>query len=184
MVSIPRPVDDPDLHRPGRLERMGGFDVDGLACAATQIDYAVANGSSIAVLARWGDHSCLTTGDAHADVMIMAIDRLVGPAGVLSVDVFKVPHHGSKSNVTTELMKRIDAKVYVFSSNGPGTFAASNDEAVRVSSSTRWVTAAWRSTIATPARRRGRPLSCPRPVATERCTRMPSTAASLDLMQL
>jgi len=125
-----QPLADPYLQPPGRLERMGGFDVDGLACAATQIDHAVANGSSIAMLARWGDHSCLTTGDAHAEVMLAAIDRLVGPGGVLSVDVFKLPHHGSKSNVTTELMKRVDAKVYVFSSSGEGRSQHPNDEAV------------------------------------------------------
>ena len=34
-----------------------------------------------------------------------------------SVDVFKLPHHGSRGNVTNELLKVVQAKHYVVSTN-------------------------------------------------------------------
>jgi len=33
------------------------------------------------------------------------------------VDVFKLPHHGSRANVTTELLKVVRAKHYIVSTN-------------------------------------------------------------------
>ena len=46
------------------------------------------------------------------------------------MDLFKLPHHGSKANVTNDLMARIKAKCYVFSSSGEGRSQHPNDQAV------------------------------------------------------
>lgn len=114
----------------GRLERMGGLDVEKLAAATTPIDRTEANGSSIALLAEWSDRSCLLAGDAHPDVLVASLDRWLGPGVPLHVDVFKLAHHGSKANVTNELMARVKAAAYVFSSSGEGRSQHPSDEAV------------------------------------------------------
>ena len=112
------------------LERMGGLDVATLSAQTTPEDTTVANGSTIVLLATWAGRTCLLAGDAHPKVLLRGIDQLVGPGDVLDVDVFKLPHHGSKANVTLELVRRVRASVYVFSSNGAGNSRHPNDEAV------------------------------------------------------
>jgi hypothetical protein len=118
------------LKPPGRLERMGPTDVAKLAAEQSPQDNKEANGSSIAILATWADRTALLTGDAHADVLVDTLNRWLGPNGTLQVDIFKLPHHGSKANVTNKLMARIKAKCYVFSSSGEGRSQHPNDQAV------------------------------------------------------
>lgn len=112
------------------IERMGSLDVDLLAARTTPKDATPANGASIALLVEWAGRRVLLTGDAHPDVILAGVDRLVGPQGVLAVDVVKLPHHGSKANVTTELLRRVRAGTYVFSTDGSGNQRHPNDEAV------------------------------------------------------
>lgn len=109
---------------------MGAPNLGDLADRHTPKDDTPANASTIALLAQWGGRSCLLAGDAHPDVLLKGIDRLVGNDGVLDVDVFKLPHHGSKANVTKRLMARVRASVYVFSTSGRGNQRHPHDEAV------------------------------------------------------
>ena len=113
-----------------RLLAMGGINIDELADEHTDPDRAPANGSSIALLVKYEKYRCLLGADAHPDVLIDAIDRLVGKGKTLEVDVFKLPHHGSKANVTRELISRVRARSYVFSSNGHGRSRHPDDQAV------------------------------------------------------
>jgi hypothetical protein len=124
------PVAEEVLRPPGRLERMGAPDLPQLAAERTPEDNKEANGSSIAILAAWAGRTALLTGDAHSDVLLETLDRWLGPDGTLEVDLFKLPHHGSKANVTDALMKRVRAKCYVFSSSGQGRSQHPNDPAV------------------------------------------------------
>ena len=73
-------------------------------------DSSVANGSSIAVLFEHGGTAMLLTGDAFAGELEAAIRRLLAERAVdrLRVDVFKLSHHGSRANVTEELLGLID----------------------------------------------------------------------------
>jgi beta-lactamase superfamily II metal-dependent hydrolase len=114
----------------GCLAPMGAFDIDALADEVTPNDNTPANGSSIALLVEYAERKCLLAGDAHPDVLIAGVDRLVGRGNVLQVDVFKLPHHGSKANVTRELLSRIRAHTYVFSTDGSGNQRHPNDQAV------------------------------------------------------
>lgn len=98
-------------------EVLGAIDVDKLADTPTPEDAAEANGSSIAVLLRVGTLSALFAADAHPSVLAEGIRHYSG-GKKLKVDVFKLPHHGSKANVTDELLELVDAKVLVFSTNG------------------------------------------------------------------
>ena len=78
------------------------------------------NASSISFLAEFGNRSVLFTGDARSGSLIEGIDRLLAERGAtkLKIDAFKVPHHGSKNNLSNELMERIDAKHFLLSSSG------------------------------------------------------------------
>jgi hypothetical protein len=125
--NVPPPEPEPLT---SGLERMGAPDVAALAAQHTTEDSAPANGSTIALLVEYAKRSCLLAGDAHPSVLIAGIDALVGPEGVLDVDVFKLPHHGSKANVTVELMSRVRAHTYVFSTDGTGRQSHPNDQAV------------------------------------------------------
>jgi beta-lactamase superfamily II metal-dependent hydrolase len=83
-------------------------------------DSSPANGSSIAFLAEYAGRSCLFMADAHPDAMIAAIDQVVGPGGRLQTGAVKLSHHGSANNVTLGLLKRLDSKVFLVSTNGGG----------------------------------------------------------------
>jgi len=80
-------------------------------------DGSEANGSSIAVLLGYEGHRILLAADAHPGVLASAIKRLNGEQR-LKLTACKIPHHGSKFNVSRELLDRIDCDTYIFSTNG------------------------------------------------------------------
>ncbi len=116
------PGEDPD--NPGQRGDMLG-DMLGRASRLAQLagerfypDDAAANGSSIAVLAEYKGKRALLAGDAFADVLIEGIKRLPGFNGRFKVDAFKLPHHGSKANVSLDLLKLLDCSRYLISTSG------------------------------------------------------------------
>lgn len=102
---------------PEGFRLLGVPDVDELASEPFSEDTSEANGSSIAFLAEYEGNRVLLAGDAHADLLRSSIKRL-GHEGQLSIEAFKLPHHGSKANVSTKLLRALDCKRYLFSSNG------------------------------------------------------------------
>ncbi len=109
---------DEALERLAKRKDLGGIeDVQG---GATKLDSSVANGSSISFLFEYGGHSLLLTGDSHGDVLAAGIRRLLDVRGGdrLPVDVFKLPHHGSRGNVTNEVLSLVETRDYVFSTSG------------------------------------------------------------------
>jgi hypothetical protein len=95
-------------------------DVERWAQAAFTADGSEANGASISMLLELEGRSALLTGDAHSDPLVRGLDRLLQARGGdrLEVGVFKLPHHGSQRNVSSELLERIRADAYLFSTNG------------------------------------------------------------------
>lgn len=95
-------------------------DIDELAGEPFNCDRAVANGSSIALLLEHEGRRCLLLGDAHPDVVEASIMRLpaaaLGPR--LAVDVVKIPHHGSRNNVSRSLLERLQCDRFLISSDG------------------------------------------------------------------
>jgi beta-lactamase superfamily II metal-dependent hydrolase len=83
-------------------------------------DTGLANGSSIAFIAEYEGKRCLFAGDAHAPVLRQSISRLLAETGEsrLHLDAFKIPHHGSKKNLSTELLDLLDCPRYLISTNG------------------------------------------------------------------
>lgn len=112
------PQEEPPPPVPPGVEPMGPIDVDALAAEPFEPDGAEANGSSIAFLAELDGRRVLFGADAHASVLEAAIARL--PGGTVSVDAFKLPHHGSRYNTSPALLQRVRTHRYLFSSNGSG----------------------------------------------------------------
>jgi beta-lactamase superfamily II metal-dependent hydrolase len=107
------------------------LDVPALGRSKFDSDKAPANGSTIALLAEFEGASCLLSGDAFAPVMVDAIGRLLQARGQrrLGVDAFKVPHHGSRYNVSNDLLNVVASSQYLFSTSG-AIFGHPDDEAV------------------------------------------------------
>lgn len=94
-----------------------GFDLDALADFPFAEDATEPNGSSIALLIEFAGKSMLLGADAHPSILVDAVRSLT--AGTpLSVDLLKVPHHGSKNNTSKALLDAVKCKVALFSSNG------------------------------------------------------------------
>lgn len=108
------------------LERLGAErlpDVEALAATQFDEDSAQANGSSIVLLLEHEGGSLLLGADAFPSVVLQGLDRLCDERSLarLPVGALKVPHHGSRSNVSRELLERVVTKRYLFSSNGATT---------------------------------------------------------------
>jgi len=95
-------------------------DVDALADAEFAPDAGLPNGTSIVVLAEFKGASALLAADAHAPLLADSIRALLRKRGAerLTLDAFKVSHHGSQYNVSTELIKLLDCRRYLVSTNG------------------------------------------------------------------
>lgn len=93
---------------------------DANVVAASYTDRSVPNLSSIALHVRHAGRSALLTGDARGDDLIAGLEATgLLPAGAtMDVDVFKLPHHGSKNNAEPSLFQRIRARHYVICADG------------------------------------------------------------------
>lgn len=110
----------------------GRIDVEALAAVTTPTDRAVANGSSIAFLLEHGGASVLLGADAVPTVLAPAVTKLAvsrGVVGALTVDAVKLSHHGSRANVTTDLLRAVQADHYMISTNNT-IFNHPDDEAI------------------------------------------------------
>ena len=83
-------------------------------------DQAKPNGSSIAFLAEYGGKSALLLADAHPTIVAASVKRLCDERGMsqLPVDVLKISHHGSKGNTSAALLKLLDCRRVLISTNG------------------------------------------------------------------
>lgn len=105
--------------RPVRPPTLGGrLDLGKLASSNFKPDHAPANGSSIAVLAEFNRKRCLLTGDAYATTLGATLARLAGRGKKVALDAFKLPHHGSRSNISNEVLELVDCNRYLVSTNG------------------------------------------------------------------
>ena len=110
----------------------GRFDVEALASKVTATDHAPPNGSSIAILLEHQGASVLLAADAFSTVLVPALKALAlkrQAPGALRVDALKLSHHGSRANVTNDLLTAVQASHYIFSTNN-AIFRHPDDEAV------------------------------------------------------
>jgi hypothetical protein len=86
--------------------------------AAYSPDPSPANGSSIAFVAEDAEGGRVLFGaDAHAEVLAASLRRW-SAAPAARVDLCKVPHHGSAHNVSIDLIRALDCRNWLFSTNG------------------------------------------------------------------
>jgi hypothetical protein len=84
-----------------------------------QQDSSEANGSSIAFMFSYEGKHLLLAGDAWAPVLERSLQRFHEQAGVpQSVEAFKLPHHGSFSNLSKKLVRLARARRYLVSTDG------------------------------------------------------------------
>jgi beta-lactamase superfamily II metal-dependent hydrolase len=119
LAKLRRQQAPPAQEEPGDL--LGeGLDVAALAAAPFAEDDAVANGSSLAVLARFEGRAVLLAADAFPGVLAGAVDRLLLESGDdrLRLAACKVSHHGSRGNTSRALLERLDCRHYLVSTDG------------------------------------------------------------------
>ena len=92
--------------------------VENYSNTVVKIDDNVTNRSSIAFIWTLHNHKVLFLGDSTPDIVIKYIQlykEVNGIAGTpLLFDAIKVSHHGSKRNMTNELLHEIDSEVFIF----------------------------------------------------------------------
>ena len=85
-------------------------------------DTSRANGSSIALLLEYPatkpEVRLLLAGDAWASVLETSLASLLKPGARLSLNGFKLPHHGSVANISEALLERLKCSNYLISTNG------------------------------------------------------------------
>ncbi|MBW1799850.1 MAG: hypothetical protein JRJ85_03890 [Deltaproteobacteria bacterium] len=101
------------------LEDFGAVDIDALADEEFSNDHSDANGSSIAFILEYKNRKALLSGDAHPDLLVKSLTHLgVSKEDPLALDAFKVPHHGSKYNISKDLLSLMKCDHYLISTNG------------------------------------------------------------------
>jgi len=110
-------TDDSPPEKEG-YEVFSSIDIDSLAAEPFKTDSSKANGSSIAVLASFKGKSALLSGDAHVDCLLASIARLDQRGDKPNIDVVKIPHHGSRKNVSKDLLESFHCSNYLISTNG------------------------------------------------------------------
>ena len=102
-----------------------------LARAPFREDTSTANASSIALLAEYEGHRLLLAGDAFPSVLeagLRAFGRVVGEERP-RIDLMKISHHGGKSNTSVELLKAIDCRRFLISTDS-SIFQHPDDETI------------------------------------------------------
>ena len=89
-----------------------------LAQLSSPIDRSLANRSSIAFLLEAGTYRMLLLADASPLDLVEQLQKLgYSPQRPLQVDWIKVPHHGSKRNISDALLALIETDQFVFTAD-------------------------------------------------------------------
>jgi len=96
------------------------IDVKELVESRQRKDSSAANGSSIAFVGSFEGKRCLFGGDAYWTVLRDSAKRLTQEENEerLGLDAFKLPHHGSRNNVSDDLLAALDCRRFLVSTNG------------------------------------------------------------------
>ncbi|WP_086608869.1 ComEC/Rec2 family competence protein [Erythrobacter donghaensis] len=101
----------------GKREMPDVLDVEALSAPGGD-DNSEANGSSIAMIAEYAGKRVLLAADAHADLIEAGLAKAAGDEARVTIDLFKLSHHGSRGNLTEALLARIDCRRFAISTNG------------------------------------------------------------------
>jgi hypothetical protein len=103
----------------------GLVDLEMLSEDPFKVDGSKANAASIALLLEHDGKRAVLTGDSIASELVGGLALLRhrlgdsdGDGDRVPVDLVKLPHHGSRNNVSRELVRALDCPQWVFSSDG------------------------------------------------------------------
>lgn len=85
------------------------------------------NNSSIVSVLKFGEFKALLTGD----IEIEGINRLVSERKIIDVNYLKIPHHGSKNNITSGLLRFSSPEIAVISV-GKNSYGHPNKETLEI----------------------------------------------------
>jgi beta-lactamase superfamily II metal-dependent hydrolase len=91
-------------------------DLEELAEQPFKSDKGEANGSSIAFIVKYREKRVLLGADAFASRLLKSLHRL--PASDRKFEYFKLSHHGSKKSTDAALLKGVNCKNYLISTDG------------------------------------------------------------------
>lgn len=114
---VPADLEPMGRKKPGKPRLESARQLQKLADTRFTSDTAAANGSSIALLAQYQGDSVLFAGDAHPEGLVEALGRL-GQGDPPKLSAVKLPHHGSKNNVSRELVEAVTCRHWLISTNG------------------------------------------------------------------
>ena len=84
-----------------------------------KLDESITNKSSVAFIAEFNSKIIMLLGDAHPTVIIRSLRRLgYSKNNKIKCEYVKLSHHGSKKNLTYELLELIECNKYICSTNG------------------------------------------------------------------
>jgi hypothetical protein len=108
--------------------------VERWANRAFKEDGSAPNASSIALLLEYKKRRVLLTGDSRSGSLIPGIDRLLAERQIdkLEIDALKVPHHGSKNNLSNDLASRLACTNFLLSSSGRKFHHPDDDAVARI----------------------------------------------------
>jgi hypothetical protein len=100
-------------------DELGGPSVEELAAHPFRRDGSLPNRASISFLAEYGGAAAILTGDAHADLIVGSLRRLLEGRRLrrLPLAALKVSHHGSRANTSRELLTLIDTPSFLISTS-------------------------------------------------------------------
>ncbi|MGL5622282.1 MBL fold metallo-hydrolase, partial [Cetobacterium sp.] len=94
-------------------------DIDELINYSEDMNITAINKTSIVLLITIKGKKMLFTGDTSEENLKEALIKLgYSKENPIKLDLFKLPHHGSKNNMSKELIEMIDCKMYLVSTNG------------------------------------------------------------------
>jgi hypothetical protein len=113
------PGKDPEEPPPKEFEGFGGDDIEALADTAFERDDSKTNRTSIGFLFEHGGVRIMFTGDGDDPRLVESVKPLAeAEGGRIRLDALKVSHHGSRKNLSRELLDLIDCPRYLISTNG------------------------------------------------------------------
>lgn len=122
LANLAKPWDDTLRDAPEGWEEFGELepiDIDFLASRPFKSDKAKPNGSSIAVVASFDGRSVLLTGDGHVGRLLASLQLLkAANPEHQRFALVKAAHHGSRGNVSRELVAAVGCSDWAISTNG------------------------------------------------------------------
>lgn len=113
---------DPDEERPvvdDDREHLSVLNVKALASMKFSEDTGKPNGTSIAFLAEYEGKTVLLGADAHPGLIEKSLRRLgYDESHKCKLACYKVSHHGSKKNTSSDLLGILDCSEFAFSTDG------------------------------------------------------------------